>query len=112
MFSTSHFAHTALSSRVNLATFHKQNLIECEVVTVQEVAISMKQFAHAQLQGPPERMRKVKWFLRALIFRKNGFSAVLCQLLVLVPMKTIFLFTFFFVDPQVYTNISNIINDF
>ena len=44
-------------------------------------------------------MRKVKWFSWALFFRKNGLSAVLGQLLVLVPMKTIFLFTFFLVDP-------------
>ena len=33
------------------------------------------------------------------IFQKNGLSAVLGQLLVLVPMKTILLFTFFLVDP-------------
>ena len=39
MLSTSHFAPRVLNSGVNLGTFHKQKVIRCEVVTIQEVAM-------------------------------------------------------------------------
>ena len=38
--SMSHFALRVLNSGVNLGTFHKQKVIRCEVVTIQEVAIT------------------------------------------------------------------------
>ena len=74
-----HFAPTALSAVVYLGTFHKQNLIRCEVITVEEVAITMytvnKSHHHGYAVADAHMKSHVKGLLPDQI---NDFGSVIC----------------------------------